>query len=840
MSVRITIDGQPLEVETGATILQAAKAAGIHIPTLCNYQDLRPFGGCRLCVVEVDGLRRQPTACTMPVEDGFVVRTDTPQLRQLRSMYLRMILSEHPVCCLVCEERGNCEDCMGTVRKAGVTTGCNSCPKNGQCQLQELVAEIGLGEYTFPVRYHMLPVEKYDPFFSRDYNLCVHCGRCVRICEQTHFSSAIAFNYRGPHTVIAPAFGRSHLAGGCDFCGACVTVCPTGALMEKARKWDGIPDRQVESTCALCSLGCHLRLQVKNEQIIGALPVIEENERQGLLCVKGRFGITELVSHPERLTEPSYFADGKAMHPGWEAAIQMAAEKLATCPPEGFAMLVSPNCSNEDLYIAQKFCRVVMRSHNISTSARSHFGEGFTAYLKLLGKSAPPEAVDAANVVLCVGLDTQYTGSVLEGRLKRALDHGAKILTIHPWKHRMTLVSTRWMRAEPDQAESLLGALADLLDGAEMGRAVAARREIPEGDWQDLEKFAASLRGPGRPVILVGSDYLAGHNVVAFLEAVERLRAACTAALVLVPPQNNLVGSVLMGAYGELLPGGAASSNPKKLDGLNLHWGAQVPAPEQPWWIGDASPQRPLQVLYLIGETLSCDRAGVEHLIYQNTHPLPKQCAADLTLPSAAFTEAEGTFIDYSGRLQYFEMAVEPPGAALPDWRILCRIAERMGVPGFDFRSAEEIRWEITSLMGGFEALDLASMESRPLSFTSSLRALRQPSAAGHSDPRFPYQLTVSRNEHVYRGVALADVVEGFKHIFPVDALVMNPLDARRLGISHGELVRIQAPDLAQTLPVYLYSHQTVGAVSLTLGHNGYGEASTQPVMIRKSDVSGS
>jgi formate dehydrogenase (NADP+) alpha subunit len=374
MSIRIQIDNQPFIVEKGLTILQAARANNIEIPTLCDFPRLPSPGSCRMCVVEISGRANMPTACTTPAEEGMVIYTQSPKVRALRVELLQMLLSEHPSGCLFCPENTHCEECMVTLRKAAVTTGCSSCPKDEQCELQSLVEEYQVDKPGYPMRYRMIPVERHDPFFDRDYNLCILCGRCIRACEDLHFTGTLAFTKRGTHTLVGTSFYHSHLESSCTFCGACVEVCPTGALSEKTRKWDGRPERETVSTCPLCSIGCEIKLLSKKERVIGSLP-LHANGQAGL-CVKGRFGITELVNHPTRLKHPQKRIESTMLKIDWEETLRIAAEKLAACPPERFQMRISASCTSEDLYVAEKFTREVMKSTNIRTQVQPSQGAG--------------------------------------------------------------------------------------------------------------------------------------------------------------------------------------------------------------------------------------------------------------------------------------------------------------------------------------------------------------------------------------------------------------------------------------------------------------------------------
>jgi len=338
-TITINIDDQLLEVEKGLTIFQAAEQNNIYIPALCSHKDLTPFGGCRMCIVEVEGMSDFPTACTTLVEEGMIIKTHTPQVQASRVEILQLILSEHTSSCLICEEKDECKEYMGTIRKAGVTTGCRYCPKDGQCELRDLVEKLGVKEINYPVYYRNLPVEKDDPFYDRDYNICILCGRCIRVCQEIRIANTLAFKQRGPKTVVGPAYDRTHIDAGCEFCGACVSICPTGALSEKVNKWEGKPEREELTTCPLCGVGCQIRLLIKKNEIIGSLPAEDPLVNNGQLCVKGRFCVAELVNNYQRLRKPYKTQNGTKVEIFLEEAVELSAEKLSACSPDNLACL---------------------------------------------------------------------------------------------------------------------------------------------------------------------------------------------------------------------------------------------------------------------------------------------------------------------------------------------------------------------------------------------------------------------------------------------------------------------------------------------------------------------
>lgn len=835
--ITLNIDDQTLEVESGLTILQVAERHGIYIPTLCVHKDLPPFGACRMCIVEIEGRPNFSSSCTTPAMDGMIIKTHSDQIQAARREILQLILSEHPSSCVLCDF-ADCRETMNTMRKVGVTTGCRTCPKDGQCELQDLAEYLGINEINYPIHYRMLPLEKYDPFYDRDYNLCILCGRCVQACQEIRLADTLAFIMRGHDTVIGPAFGRTHMEAGCEFCGACVSVCPTGALSEKNRKWEGEAEREVITTCALCGIGCQLRLLIKRDEIIGTLPVKDPLVSNGQLCVKGRFCIPELVNNYQRLQKPNIAQNGARKDIPWVEAIELVAKKIAVCPSDQFGMLISPNCCNEDLYIAQKFTRAVTGSNNISTTASKFYGAGFNAYLRLMRIAVPLSDLQKASLVFCVGLDTRFGRSVVGVELKKAINIGAKVITIHPRNHNLAIVADKWLQPIPGTEVDILQSLADLTATDFTGSSDRLSIDEDESLSDAIYEIAESLKSASAPMILVGSEYLQYDESQKILGSIERIALNINAGMLPLPAQNNLAGSILMGAYSELLPGGFSSSNEENISVLREKWRTSIPIFSSSWNIDTLSAEINHKVLYLIGEIPFNKKPPSDFLIFQNTYPPDPFYEADLVLPSAAFTEVDGTFINEEGRIQQVNKAVQPPGEALPDWEILCRIAQKMGIKGFDYDNVIQIHEEIASLVDGFKFHDNFNRSARPLICKGELAVSQTRRASlDKVDQEYPLLLSSSIIEHTYHGFPLSVWVDGLKDLFTEATIVVNPQDAQKAGLSPDDKVMVTSAFLEKIWPIKITNNQPQGTLNIILRQGDAISPNPQRVRIRKNNV---
>lgn len=364
----LTINGQAVTAPRGASVLAAATAAGVTIPTLCHHHDLDPSGACRLCVVEIDGVRGFPTSCTTPAADGMVVRTHTPQVVSLRRNILKLLLSSHTSPCIVCLHKEPCERLRPAASKASKVTRCATCSNRKGCHLRELCIEHEINDLDLPIAYKNKPIERLDPFMDRDRNLCVLCGRCVRVCRKLHGQAAIEFIGRGEDAHVGTAFQRDHSDTGCQFCGACIDICPTGTLTDRFAKWHGGADATVATACVLCPQGCALNLKLKRGRSVGAEALAFTREDR--ICAIGRFVLPQMAEVPARLTvHQARYADG-LRQVSFADAVGVAAAKLAGRTGAAVALVTHPSTTREELFVLRQFAQQVLHTDQVLLAGR--------------------------------------------------------------------------------------------------------------------------------------------------------------------------------------------------------------------------------------------------------------------------------------------------------------------------------------------------------------------------------------------------------------------------------------------------------------------------------------
>lgn len=715
--VSLTIDGTKVTVQPGATVLDAVNRLGLPLPQLCKDPDRPAIGACRTCLVKVEGMRGFPASCHLPAREGMIVSTNDPVLTRIRNGVLD----------LTC----------------GMATP--SLDRPGFGQLSDACARLGLFH-----RHHMpwrhSPVDDSKSFFVLDRDACILCGRCTVACDDVQQIGAIALLGRG-HLTKVGVFGDGLLSSSvCTSCGQCVATCPTGAIRPK--EWPAAVVREVETTCPYCGVGCGMSLRVRAD---GRLAVMADDvptnrSSLGMLCVKGRFG-TGFIHAPDRISRPMIRNSGRWQEVSWNEALDTAAEGLARNRGR-FGALASAKATNEDGYITQKFCRVVMGSNNMDHCARLCQSPSVVAMLASLGSGAASNSFtdfEEAGCLMIVGADPPSNHPVIAVRLRRAISRGARLIVVDPKRVELCDQADLWLRQRPGTDVTLFNAIAKVIvdEGLTNLPFVQRRTEGFETWRQSLEpytlEFAERVTAVPREQIrqaarwyakppFAGSCLIWGMGVTQHTNGTANAHALLNLSLITgqmgfpgsgIAPlrgQNNVQGCGDAGCLPTHLPG-YQRYTPEALEKFEAAWGVRPPNSEgmKLTEMVDGCLDGSIRAMYMVGENPLLTEPDLHHakralsnldcLVVQELFLHETAELAHVFLPTAAFAEKEGTFTNSERRVQRVRKALDPPGEARPDWWITCelarRVAERLGLSGlgFGYSNPAEIFKEMARLV---------------------------------------------------------------------------------------------------------------------------------------------
>jgi NADH-quinone oxidoreductase subunit G len=595
--VKLTIDGREVKAAPGTLVIDAAKMAGIEIPAFCYYEGLTLAAACRMCLVEVEKMPKLMTACTLPVAEGMIVRTETAQVAQARKYTLEFLLTNHPLDCPVCD-------------------------KGGECELQDMVFRYGAGESRYTEEKVHTPEKQFSPVVFFDAPRCILCFRCVRVCNEGMGVGALGVINRGVVSEIGPNVG-DHLE--CDECGACIDICPVGALTSgayryKTRPWEMV---HVGTICTHCADGCKTTLGTRNDRIIRGNNRDHSGINGEFLCIKGRYAF-DFCDHAERLQAPLLRKNGKLEEVAWSEALTAVAQKFNQALADGgrFGVIGSNHTTNEENFYLQKFARQVLRTNNIDHHRTGDVVGLLDALSGRTGKLATVADLYTTKAALVLGSDLALEHPLLSYQLRADYrHHQAHIYVVTPGPVREDKYAAAVVRGADYQS------LRDKL-AAEPELVILFDDSYKGDSIRELVDFGESLGIPVKYVCLV--DY------------------------------SNSRGAVDMGLTPELLPGYEPSGQP------GLHVDEMVSGGMDVLWVVGANPLK----------NGPARKPGF--LVVQDMFLTETARDADVVLPAACAYEKNGSITNVTGEVQRLKRAINTMGAK-PDLEIMGFIAREMG-----------------------------------------------------------------------------------------------------------------------------------------------------------------
>jgi formate dehydrogenase alpha subunit len=834
--VNVNVDGEEVSVNPGTSIYWAAKKAGVEIPHLCFGEDLPPMSSCRLCVVEVEGMKNLAPACSYPVAAGMVIRTDTERVKRARRMNLELLLSDHAIECITCE-------------------------KSGSCSLEKYAYEFGIKEPSFEGEKNDFTLRDDDPFIVRDYNKCILCGRCVYACGEIQYDSAINITERGFIEHISTPFDVPLQESTCVSCGRCVSVCPVGALTEKSRVGKG-REWELEkqhTICPYCGCGCTVELHTKNGKLVKVTTPEDYTINRGNLCVKGKFGL-HFINHPDRITTPLIKKSGRFVKASWDEALGYVVEKLSAIKeqygPDAIGGLSSAKCTNEENYIFQKFVRACIGTNNVDHCARLCHSSTVAGLAKAFGSGAMTNSMKELRYADCIfvtGSNTTEAHPIIALDIKAAVrKNGAKLIVADPREIDLVRFATIWLRHRSGTDVALFNGLMHVIvtEGLADKEFVKERTENYENFRKTVMKYppekVEKITGvPKEKIIEAARMYAtAGTSSIVYSMGITQHTTGTDNVLSLanlsmltgnigrrstgVNPlrgQNNVQGACDLGALPNVYPGYQQVSNSALQEKFEKAWGVKL-SPQPGLTVVEmlhGAEEAKIRAMYIMGENpflsdpnvnrVKKDLEALEFLVCQDIFLSETAQYADVVLPAASFAEKDGTFTNTERRVQLLHKVLPSPGEARRDWEIICEVSTRMGLP-MKYSDTAQVMDEIAALTPIYGGISHTRIEKMGLQWPCPdmdhggtpflhrgmfsrgkglFSAVEYIPAAELPDDEYPMVLTTGRILYHFHTGTMSRRVEGLDEVRPDGFVEVHPDDARKIGCTNGELVEISS-----------------------------------------------
>ena len=798
--LNVKINGKETTVPEGTVVLEVCKQKDVEVSNLCYNRKLKPFAACRTCMVEtvVDGKKELVYSCTHPVSEGMEIKTATEETDRYNKACLEMLLVEHPLDCPICD-------------------------KSGVCPLQDNTDLLKLYDGRFETQRRNEPSIKTNPIIEFYLNRCIMCGLCVRACDEIQGVQALDFHKRGMSVGIGTANDEPL---DCEFCGQCITVCPTGALMDLTSEARGLAAMftNTHSTCNFCSWGCTVKLESKKGEVVR----IEADENyniginEGNLCAKGRFG-HGIIHNDQRIENPLMNVGGEFQEVTWDEAFRTIADRMnATVNrsgPNSLAAIGSEKITNEENYLLQKLFRDVLGSNQVNNLAniRAPYLNRFMLDCFANGiPSQPITKLQEADVVLVFNSDlpSEYpvggnsvrfgtvfnnTDILLANPRRVIFESEAKVDVRLTYKHGTDLaVACRITKIIIDNGLVDLSKIKSAIDNYDefiksLKSYTAKNTEKLTGLPDDvLTKAAERFARDADKFILIGNDVLdtgQGEEVLnALLNLCTLVNYGSTGNVSIYPPREhcNSQGVNDMGLTPDFLPGYKPYTEQQGSDLFENCKDGTIKF----LYIAGEDPIGSFYKPKLVKEALKT----VPFLIVTDVFMTETARTADLILPSSTYAEKEGTYTNMSRHVQSVSPAVLPQGTSKPDFDILIELADALGQP-FKSKTLSETQQEIEKAapiyQGAFPGNESKQWVPATSNEKASFKIFSEDSPSQSEDANFPF--TLQTNNHMFHIGSYSQHAKALVEIGPECIAEINPEDAKELGVTSGDQVFIES-----------------------------------------------
>lgn len=676
--------------------------------------------------VEANGRKMTVASCTTPPMPDAEVTTDSEEVQGLRRNVVELLMSEHPHGCLTCHRIELCGPQDICQRHVTVTDRCTICPKNERCELKDTVRSVELDLRT-PLNYHRrdLPIHSDDPFYDRDYNLCIVCSRCVRVCDEVRFDTALTLTSRSGVALVGTAHGTSLLESGCEFCGACVDVCPTGSLTERNYKWEKAVS-EVKTVCTNCPVGCQMIAEVnKFGKVVRFKGDLAGAANNGQACMTGKFGY-EYTNSSSRLKKPYVREGGILRKASWEEALEKIKVGLSNRSPEELAVITSPRGSNEDQYVAAKFAKNVLNTPNIDSALNSN-NAMLSQLEKRLGAGAATNPIwdleNSKSILVVAGNPTEEQ-NVLAVPAKKAVREGAKLVVIDSRETELTRYATEWLRPKPGSEALLIAGIGRVVldealeDQEYVGSRLDQAEELKQSLWKfDLAKVSrdtgiedSQIRRAARifaetdaGAILVGNDGLDDTAAAQVVDAVVDLSAITgnlgkdSGGIFPLFHGANTVGARDMGAT----PSETGLDTAGMISGMSS--GQIKAALVMADGVSEYSPTL---------QSLPASLEKLDFLVVSAVFDSEITHHADVVLPAVTYAEQNSTVTNVERRVQLLRVTAEPRHEEKTGWETISAIATAMGSSNFEHASGATVFEEISANVANYSGLSHEKLQT--------------------------------------------------------------------------------------------------------------------------------